>query len=514
MQNNSRTKNALLNSFWGIFSSFITIVLNFVVRVVLVRELGSEINGFQSLFQSIISVMALMELGISSAMVIHLYEPIKNNDIPLTQSIMCFYRKTYRILAFIFFTVGLFVAFFVLEKMVTTTIDMNTVRVYFILFVSSISFGYLSYYKRSILFADQKNRVSVGVSAACEIIFRGLQILLIVVFQSYYLFLILLIFEKVSGNLICCWYVDKHYPYLKNLGDHPISVEKKNGIIATIKPLMLNQIAGTAQQSSKPILISLLLGNIKTVGYFGNYQLIISVFMLIYSQFGGAFTTSFGNLAVENNKQNMRRVYFKTAFLLNWIAVICCSGFLACSSNFIYLVFGEEYVLQPIHAMVLTLDLIIYLMNIPMISIQNAMGLHKYDAKWMLGQALFAIFLGYIGGYFWGMTGIFIGMTIPVFCLTLLRKGLIIGEKALEISRLEYLVFIVKQIAISLFSISLIYLLCSFLPSEYTILMLVVKFAVAMVLGLLLPYMFTFRTLVCQESVQFVLNIIHKKQNK
>ena len=88
MNEKSRTYNSFVNSIWGIVASAVTIALNFVVRVVLVSQLGEEINGINSLFQSIISMMSLMELGISSAMIIHLYEPVKNKDEIIIAGIM------------------------------------------------------------------------------------------------------------------------------------------------------------------------------------------------------------------------------------------------------------------------------------------------------------------------------------------------------------------------------------------------------------------------------------------
>ncbi|OTE88249.1 hypothetical protein B1K96_36885, partial [Escherichia coli] len=65
---------------WGITSAIITVFLNFAVRIFIIRTLGEEINGLHNLFQNTINVMALMETGVSSAMIIHLYEPVKNKD--------------------------------------------------------------------------------------------------------------------------------------------------------------------------------------------------------------------------------------------------------------------------------------------------------------------------------------------------------------------------------------------------------------------------------------------------
>lgn len=48
MAERSRTYNSITNSIFGIIASIITVALNFVVRVVLVRQLGDEINGINS----------------------------------------------------------------------------------------------------------------------------------------------------------------------------------------------------------------------------------------------------------------------------------------------------------------------------------------------------------------------------------------------------------------------------------------------------------------------------------
>ena len=91
--------------------------------------------------------------------------------------------------------------------------------------------------------------------------------------------------------------------------------EKKWAIFRTIKPLFINQTSVTVQNSANSILISMLLGNISIVGYYGNYQLVISTVQLLFSQMGGAFTSSFSNLATENDKKECT-VYIGRAALL------------------------------------------------------------------------------------------------------------------------------------------------------------------------------------------------------
>ncbi len=508
MKEHSRTYNSIVNSLWGVFASIITTILNFVVRVVLVKTLGAEINGIHSLFQSIISIMALMEMGLNTAMIIHLYAPIKECDNELIKGIIGFYRKLYRILSITFFVVGLTVSFTVLDYMVTSSIPIGIVRMYFLLFVLSFSLGYLTNYRRCIIFAEQKNRVSILATTISELICRSLQVASLIVYRNYFIFLALLVFERLLNNSICNYYVIKHFPFLKKLDGYRLCREKKTAIFSTVKPLFVNQMANTIQMSSRSVLISVLLGNVSVVGYFGNYQLIMNVVQLIYGQLGGAITSGFGNLSVDASPNKLRKAYFKSAFVMNWIAAVCCSCFICCSDTFIYLIFGEEFVLETISMIVLTANLIIYLLDIPIISLQNALGLHKIDSSFMVLQAFVAILFGYVLGKFWGMAGIFVGLLVPLFVFTFIRKGILISKHSLGLSVYEYLGFAMKEFLKISFTVSVSYALCQIPNQEYSITSLIISLLIASVTSLVLPLLLSWR----QPELRLLKDIVLKRK--
>lgn len=513
MSNYSRTYNSVLNSLFGIGASAITVTINFIVRIILVKELGEEIYGLNSLFQNITNVMLLMELGISSAMVIHLYEPVKTHNRGMIRAIMSFYKKVYLGVAIAFTIISLLIAIFFLDDLVTSSIQQRDVQMFFILFTSSFVVNYLTYYKRSILFAEQKNRISIGVTAICELAFRTIQILFLCIYHEYVIFLILLIAEKFVSNKICERYVNKYHPYLKNLKGVSLEKEKRNAIFNTIKPLVVNQTAGTVQQSASSIIISALLGSVSIVGYFGNYQLLMSVVQMLFTQFGGAFTSSFGNLSVDGDCLKLREVYYKSSYIMNWIACVCCCIFFCCSSDFIYIVFGENFVLGFGSVLLLAITLTIYLLNIPIISIQNAMGLHRLDAKNMVGQALLAVVLGYVGGKLFGMVGILTGILIPLIIFTFFIKGIIISDHALKLNYKGYLVFIFKElikISITLTVCGCIVISINISPSIWG---LFVKFFIAVLFSLLIPFVLSYKTNEFKGMLQIVNSLIHKRQN-
>lgn len=493
MKQHSRTYNSIVNSLWGIAASIVTTILNFVVRIVLVKTLGEEINGIHNLFQSIISIMTLMEMGLNTTMIIHLYAPIKENNQTLTKGIIGFYRKIYRIISLVFFLTGIILSIFVLDEIITCSIPISEIRIFFLLFVLSFSLGYLTNYRRCIIFAEQNNRISIISTTISELIFRSIQIGLLLLYHQYYIFLVLLILERLFNNGLCNHYVVKHYPFLKNLHDYVIDTDKKKSIFNTVKPLFVNQMANTVQMASRSILISLLLGNVSIVGYYGNYQLIMSVIQLIFSQIGGAFTSSFGNLSVGSTSEVLGKSYFKSSFLMNWIAAICCSCFICCSDNFIFLIFGENFIIDRLSIVILTLNLVIYLLDIPMISVQNAMGLHNLDSKYMIIQAIFAIVLGYIFGYYFGMAGIFTGLLIPLVAFSFIRKGIVISNHSLGIGTSMYLKYSVFELFKVCTTVFVSYFLCISLRMDYTFISLIIFLLIAITTSIVIPLLLSLR---------------------
>ena len=436
MKQKSRTYNSIFNSAVGIIAAIFNVALNFAVRIAIVHALGEEINGLHSLFQNLISIIAVVETSMTTAMIIHLYEPIKHNDVQGLSKILSFYHRIYVILAVVFLLVGGLLNIF-LEHLVITNIPALRLHFYFLIFTVSIAVSYLTYTYRVVLFAEQKNRVSSIATLVAEIIFRGGAALTAIVFHSYTIFLVCFIGEKLCGNLICRFYVRREHKgvscTVKNADNH----EMRSAIMATVKPLLVSRMADIVQNSSQSILISILLGNIAIVGYYGNYMLVIGSVGLLFSQLGASFTSSFGNLATESDKQRMYHAYRKADFIMSSVAIVICAGFLACIQDFIALAFGLDFLLGKFSVIILTFTMFFTLLNIPCISVQNATGRHDADVKNMVIQAICSVVCGYLGGTFWGMEGLLLGTLIPLIIFTTIIKGAIIQNRVLERNLLE-----------------------------------------------------------------------------
>ena len=76
----SRTKNTKRNLYSGFIKQIAGIILPFITRTIVLYTLGAQYQGISSLFNSILHVLNLADLGFSTAVIYVLYKPIAEDD--------------------------------------------------------------------------------------------------------------------------------------------------------------------------------------------------------------------------------------------------------------------------------------------------------------------------------------------------------------------------------------------------------------------------------------------------
>ena len=150
-----RTEYSIKNTIIQLMNSIITIVILFISHSLFIRILGIEYNGLNGLFNNILTILNLFELGIGSSITFNLYKYIKYNDQDTIKSIMKFYEKSYNYIALIIFIIGLLIIPF-LNYIVSVSLKINIYIIYLLFLINTVS-TYLINYKRNLLVASQKN---------------------------------------------------------------------------------------------------------------------------------------------------------------------------------------------------------------------------------------------------------------------------------------------------------------------------------------------------------------------
>ena len=95
----------------------------------------------------------------------------------------------------------------------------------------------------------------------------------LIVFKSYYGYIICTILNKIFTNSITAFYSNKYYPQYQCKGD--ISLQRKLGIRKNIQGLMVGKICMASRNAFDNIFLSMFLGlNIVTI--YGNYYYIMN----------------------------------------------------------------------------------------------------------------------------------------------------------------------------------------------------------------------------------------------
>ena len=129
-----RTTNAFKNMISTLSSHFTSMLLGFISQAIFVRILGTEYLGVNGLFSNIISMLGVVELGIGSAIIYNLYKPIAQEDKEKIKTLMKFYQKCYRIIAFIIFLIGMLIIPFLNIIVGETSIAQNEIILIYMLY--------------------------------------------------------------------------------------------------------------------------------------------------------------------------------------------------------------------------------------------------------------------------------------------------------------------------------------------------------------------------------------------
>lgn len=501
----SRTKNTFLNAISGIVGYAFVVIISFVLRKVLASVLGEEYLGLNSLYTTIVSFLALTELGLTTAIIYFLYKPLNDGNREKIKQYLDFYKKAYRIIAVIVLVAGGIVTF-TLPYIAKTTVNLDKVRLYFVLYVVNTAVSYLIAYKKSIIYADQKARVVSIAHTLSKVIFSTIQILILYYTESFLFFIIAMIVCTLAENCICAIYADKKYPYIKEKCTTALSQGELKEIKFKMIPIALQSLAGYVVTSTDSIIISAVI-SVGVVGIYSNYTLISSTLRSLYGQVFAAFTTSFGNLSVSSDTERAYYIYDKAVYLAFFMTCCMSTCFISLVSPFIGLCFGSGYVLDNLNMVLIAASFYFNCMNVPAVSVQNALGLHSKDMWVMVAQGAFNLVVSLVLVFNIGLSGVIIGTIastaiFPFFSKDYVLNKYFFNKKVGKIYLCQLFYFLITAL-----SVACGFYICNFLIVANSWLTLIRNGFISLGIALTIIVLCTFRTTKFKYFMSILLRV-------
>lgn len=303
-------KNGIKNIVSGLLKQIIILLLGLILPRLILINYGSDINGFMSSVNQMVTYLALLEVGVGTATLQALYRPIVNNNKDDINCIMAathhFYKRTgiiYGIIVIIFA--------FVYPLIIKTEIKSSTI-ISFILISGMVGvLNYLFQGKYKILLqAEGKNYIITNLGTMVNVCTNISKIILISLKINIIGLQIAFLVFNIVQMLFINNYIKKNYKWLD------ITVKANYDAISQSKSVMLHEISYMIFAHTDTLILTLMC-DLKTVSVYSIYNMLFVQIESIINIFSSSVQFILGQVYSECI-QSYKKLYdiFEFSFLI------------------------------------------------------------------------------------------------------------------------------------------------------------------------------------------------------
>lgn len=461
----TRSKAVIRNAKTGIIKTIITYILQFVIRTILVYTLGVEYVGLNGLFSNILGCLSLAELGFGTAIVVSLYKPVAENDENTVKSLISMYSKVYAIISATIFVVGLAIMPFI-RFLIRTGIPtgINIYIIYLLLLLNTV-ISYFSANRRSLLFVYQRNDVENNIKTCCTIIMYALQVIALVLFKNYYVYMVVLpIMTAIESLLIIC-VTNKKYAFIRGKAQK-LPPNVKQEVITNVKALSWHQVGGVLVLCTDNIIISAMLGGLTELGVYANYTMITTCILSLINILINSFQAGIGNLLASENIEKTYNKFRQINFLFNFIVSFCTICIFVLSQDFILVWLKSTDCLLPTSTLLLICFSFYFSNSVITPNMYNvALGLVRYNVWKPFCQGVINLVISILLAKYIGLAGVIIGTIVSYLLMPVWVEPFTIFKYYFKRGKSQYFIQFLLSFIFTVLSGSITFFVCSFLPS-------------------------------------------------
>lgn len=447
-----RTEKVVKNIYYDYLGNILTIIISFILKTAFIYALGKEYLGLNGLFSNILTMLSLAELGLGSAITYELYKPIAERNNDRIYVLMRFYRNAYRTIGGIILFLGLCIAPF-LKYIVNfeSKTNLNYHGIYLLFLMNTVISYFFNAYKITLFIAAQKKYVTKKIEYLLTIGQTVFQIVVLVCFKDYYLYLVIGIIRSILQNYIVARMADKEFPVLREKKNLTMSMSDKKNIYQNVFALALYKVSGVVVTSTDNIIISAFI-NTSILGCYSLYNYLITTVKSCIGILFDSLVSAVGDLnATEDasNKKNIFDIIFFSSFVLYGISSL---GLWQISTLFIEEWAGEEYILSGVTILLMTMAFLISGLENATYIFRTACGLFN-EAKFRpVASAVINLMVSLVLVRTIGIDGVFIGTIVSRIVTYLIIDPRIVFKKIFNLSSVEYykqyIVYIIQLFAV------------------------------------------------------------------
>ena len=410
-----RIKNLMRNSFFSVLSQLVLIGFGFFSNRVLNLMLGEALVGLNGVVSNIISILSVTELGIAAAIVYNLYRALAEQDECQIAGLMNLYRKAYGVFAAIISGLGLailpFLGYFLKDNPFTP----GYVRLIYLLWLARTVLSYLLSYRRSLLIADQREYIVSITTLLVNALNYSVVIAIVSLTKNYALALAINIIVEAAGNLWISYYVNRKYPFLKQLRRQNVDEAVRANVFHNIKNIFVVRLATKLLTTTDNVIVSSFIG-VAFAGRYSNYCLITNAINNISLSLAGSIQAGMGTVLAGKDYRRGEGMLRMSTFLFFLMAASAGCGVYAAAEPFVGdLWLGKGYLLGRPVVGACAANLFLIIVSTPVGMAMGVSGLFEQERNLAVFSAILNMLLSLGMVKRWGIFGVLAGTFAAYF---------------------------------------------------------------------------------------------------
>ena len=477
-----RAKNIGKNSFFSVFSQALIILAGFFSQRVINLKLGAELVGLNGVISNVIAVFSVTELGMSTAIVFHLYRALAEGKEEKIAALMNLYRRVYEIVAGVITLLGLGFLPFLHNFLRENHFSLGYVRMIYALWLIKTVLGYLLSYKRSIVIADQREYVASLATLGISLFHYCSVIVIASLWGKFEWALVFSIGFEALVNLGLIAYVNARYPFLRRYRRHRLEPGVVQSVFLDVRNLFVTRIAQKLLGCTDNLILSSFI-SLGIVGLYSNYCLITQSLINVMQALSGALQPTVGNLLVEGDRERDRDLLHVFTFVFFFFTAIITCGVTGMASLFVgNLWLGESFRLSDATVYFMAINCMLYILTLPISAFVSVSGLFQYEKKVAMAAAVVNLALSLLLVRPLGLPGVLTG-TLVAYLILIIGKTVGLHKFFLQMPAGKYLTELAQYVLLTAAEA----LLCGFVARGICQGPSLLRFALATCLCVLIP---------------------------
>lgn len=503
----SRTKNALRNISSSILFQMINIIVKFAMRTVFIYCLGKEYLGINGVFANVLSILALTELGLGTAIVYSMYQPIANDDKNKISQYVKYYKKIYMVIGVVIFCIGSALLPF-LDRLITDLPNVHNIRLIYSLYLLQSTSSYFFAQYSSLIEAYQMTYECRKIQIVFSVAKAIAQSVFLIVTKNFIIYLLIDIAIVICTNYVIYLKVITLFPFIRECKGC-LDIEEKKTLWKNAMSNFSIKMGVTIINSTDNLVISACISTV-LVGLYSNYAMIIQIILTSAVLIQRSVMAGIGNVCATEGFERKCVVFNRLLFMYGGMFAVISTVLYGVLQSFIFVWVGKSYIMDK--GIVCLIILNCYLSGMHQVNETFIFsdGLYRFF-KWKPWvEALINLVISVLLAKYIGIMGVLLGTTISHVLLTFWYDAYIVCKYSLKEKLIRYFKMFFKYMLGMFISVGFMYLFLTFSPVVQESLAGLVINAIVSLLIVCVVWLVMFKN---SSEMTYFFNIMKRKKD-